>query len=114
MIRRPPRSTRTDTLLPYTTLFRSIGGLTDAAAMVVHGYGLSARALSALALNALALGHGHAIRHRHRGDEQRQRDQKSGEKAQHIAMIGSAAMVRNRRRRVNPGGTARFAADRCG
>src|SRR3546814_6018737 len=26
MIRRPPRSTRTDTLFPYTTLFRSIGG----------------------------------------------------------------------------------------
>src|SRR3546814_6492463 len=24
MIRRPPRSTRTDTLLPYTTLFRSV------------------------------------------------------------------------------------------
>src|SRR3546814_13225224 len=28
MIRRPPRSTRTDTLFPYTTLFRS--GLSDA------------------------------------------------------------------------------------
>src|SRR3546814_2285188 len=27
MIRRPPRSTRTDTLLPYTTLFRSDPGL---------------------------------------------------------------------------------------
>src|SRR3546814_8311217 len=26
MIRRPPRSTRTDTLFPYTTLFRSLGG----------------------------------------------------------------------------------------
>src|SRR3546814_8314709 len=26
MIRRPPRSTRTDTLLPYTTLFRSRDG----------------------------------------------------------------------------------------
>src|SRR3546814_8563021 len=26
MIRRPPRSTRTDTLLPYTTLFRSHSG----------------------------------------------------------------------------------------
>src|SRR3546814_7742544 len=26
MIRRPPRSTRTDTLVPYTTLFRSIKG----------------------------------------------------------------------------------------
>src|SRR3546814_17139924 len=25
MIRRPPRSTRTDTLFPYTTLFRSAG-----------------------------------------------------------------------------------------
>src|SRR3546814_10987477 len=28
MIRRPPRSTRTDTLFPYTTLFRSIPILT--------------------------------------------------------------------------------------
>src|SRR3546814_8101428 len=27
MIRRPPRSTRTDTLFPYTTLFRSLSGL---------------------------------------------------------------------------------------
>src|SRR3546814_19515643 len=27
MIRRPPRATRTDTLFPYTTLFRSRGGL---------------------------------------------------------------------------------------
>src|SRR3546814_15886626 len=26
IIRRPPRSTRTDTLFPYTTLFRSAGG----------------------------------------------------------------------------------------
>src|SRR3546814_6064894 len=25
MIRRPPRSTRTDALFPYTTLFRSVG-----------------------------------------------------------------------------------------
>src|SRR3546814_8213171 len=34
MIRRPPRSTRTDTLFPYTTLFRSIQFVTktDAAA----------------------------------------------------------------------------------
>src|SRR3546814_21117367 len=26
LLRRPPRSTRTDTLFPYTTLFRSIAG----------------------------------------------------------------------------------------
>src|SRR3546814_9955524 len=29
MIRRPPRSTRTDTLFPYTTLFRSVAELTS-------------------------------------------------------------------------------------
>src|SRR3546814_5390792 len=33
MIRRPPRSTRTDTLFPYTTLFRS-GGVACSAALV--------------------------------------------------------------------------------
>src|SRR3546814_16841646 len=31
MIRRPPRSTRTDTLFPYTTLFRSLHPVLDAA-----------------------------------------------------------------------------------
>src|SRR3546814_4340678 len=30
MIRRPPRSTRTDTLFPYTTLFRSLADQVDA------------------------------------------------------------------------------------
>src|SRR3546814_8909149 len=29
MLRRPPRTTRTDTLFPYTTLFRSHGGSPD-------------------------------------------------------------------------------------
>src|SRR3546814_5698623 len=33
MIRRPPRSTRTDTLFPYTTLFRSIEQTRRAAAL---------------------------------------------------------------------------------
>src|SRR3546814_2476286 len=33
MIRRPPRSTRTDTLFPYTTLFRSIRWIAIAAAL---------------------------------------------------------------------------------
>src|SRR3546814_2150814 len=31
MIRRPPRSTRTDTLFPYTTLFRSVRNRVDRA-----------------------------------------------------------------------------------
>src|SRR3546814_11199651 len=36
MIRRPPRSTRTDTLLPYTTLFRSAAGRYRGAALYVR------------------------------------------------------------------------------
>src|SRR3546814_4504269 len=39
MIRRPPRSTRTDTLFPYTTLFRSLRALSPAC-----GEGLDPRA----------------------------------------------------------------------
>src|SRR3546814_3276077 len=35
MIRRPPRSTRTDTLFPYTTLFRSIAGGSGVASSTV-------------------------------------------------------------------------------
>src|SRR3546814_15099341 len=50
MIRRPPRSTRTDTLFPYTTLFRShldefeqpLGGAVQAAGIAVGvGIGLA-------------------------------------------------------------------------
>src|SRR3546814_11980913 len=40
MILRPPRSTRTDTLFPYTTLFRSLVGIVgDAAAGAAEGEG---------------------------------------------------------------------------
>src|SRR3546814_11067733 len=42
MIRRPPRSTRTDTLFPYTTLFRSFGilELSDGFHLVAVAMGL--------------------------------------------------------------------------
>src|SRR3546814_13210003 len=39
MIRRPPRSTRTDTLFPYTTLFRSAGRLLREGCEVRHPEG---------------------------------------------------------------------------
>src|SRR3546814_21133698 len=42
MIRRPPRSTRTDTLFPYTTLFRS-GKFMNATAIVWTGHGAKAQ-----------------------------------------------------------------------
>src|SRR3546814_10483810 len=40
MIRRPPRSTRTDTLFPYTTLFRSLAdGIDDDLGLAVRAQG---------------------------------------------------------------------------
>src|SRR3546814_19878090 len=39
MIRRPPRSTRTDTLFPYTTLFRSVAFSAAAAAIAIAAQG---------------------------------------------------------------------------
>src|SRR3546814_18988217 len=46
MIRRPPRSTRTDTLFPYTTLFRSLGHGARAAADGATALGFSYSAIS--------------------------------------------------------------------
>src|SRR3546814_12202044 len=46
MIRRPPRSTRTDTLFPYTTLFRS--AIDDSEAEMVLDHALDRPSLSAL------------------------------------------------------------------
>src|SRR3546814_20704088 len=54
MIRRPPRSTRTDTLFPYTTLFRS---LRDAEALLE-------------AVVAEALGHDAVVGDHHRAADQ--------------------------------------------
>src|SRR3546814_16985852 len=39
MIRRPPRSTRTDTLFPYTTLFRSATGHDIFSSLLALGHG---------------------------------------------------------------------------
>src|SRR3546814_4582650 len=44
MIRRPPRSTRTDTLFPYTTLFRSSHGRPGRSAIFHRAAFLSVRA----------------------------------------------------------------------
>src|SRR3546814_14294195 len=49
MIRRPPRSTRTDTLFPYTTLFRSV--------QLVHRAGRRGVALLLRGLEAAACRH---------------------------------------------------------
>src|SRR3546814_10971925 len=59
MIRRPPRSTRTDTLFPYTTLFRSGVGATAPQALFLVGERDHAdRALRLERLAQRAGGHG--------------------------------------------------------
>src|SRR3546814_3954567 len=59
MIRRPPRSTRTDPLFPYTTLFRSSGRPSDCAKF-------AAAPMSAGACGRSAVGILSAIRRRNR------------------------------------------------
>src|SRR3546814_1037762 len=62
MIRRPPGSTRTDTLFPYTTLFRSLCRIVR----WQYGRGLDARRRERQRAQA-----GRRVRHAHR-DEKRQ------------------------------------------
>src|SRR3546814_5327464 len=51
MIRRPPRSTRTDTLFPYTTLFRSNRAAFD---LVERGHAINPRTSVSLPVTAAA------------------------------------------------------------
>src|SRR3546814_21087663 len=73
MVRRPPRSTRTDTLFPYTTLFRSLALLSTALAYVIFFRVMAAAGsnvnlvtllvpVSAILLGVLVLGESLALR----------------------------------------------------
>src|SRR3546814_4616492 len=64
MIRRPPRSTRTDTLFPYTTLFRSeLPASTSALALLVGG--VAGEVTRRRELTQLHADHVFVDRHRH-------------------------------------------------
>src|SRR3546814_2454245 len=62
MIRRPPRSTRTDTLFPYTTLFRSRRARADALHFLSEDLGLFGREAGA-AIGFGPVGDGIALFH---------------------------------------------------
>src|SRR3546814_7338553 len=81
MIRRPPRSTRTDTLFPYTTLFRSLHVGTEAALALAHH-------LAVFGMGAdLAAGTGPALRRL--GDKRHGTVEPDGE---HIVALGQRAV----------------------
>src|SRR3546814_9550172 len=61
MIRRPPRSTRTDALFPYTTLFRSVEGLAPHDHRAAHGELLEAAEVGGQVPRHLAAGADHAV-----------------------------------------------------
>src|SRR3546814_8074762 len=61
MIRRPPRSTRTDTLFPYTTLFRSGLGTPATVRLFVDGKEVGKGDLPVTIPLSLGLGAGAAI-----------------------------------------------------
>src|SRR3546814_16346737 len=66
MLRRPPTSTRTDTLFPYTTLFRSLWPLTGACSLVFPNNRHPHRPMSENAIGYLlnrAGYHGHHVPH---------------------------------------------------
>src|SRR3546814_17709644 len=100
MIRRPPRSTRTATLFPYTTLFRS--GLAPVLADQIAQQGLPVLGLDALVYDTVGIDalrqpvvdvvdEGHAARHACR-EIRADRAENDGDAAGHvIAAIGAAA-----------------------
>src|SRR3546814_4728100 len=56
MIRRPPRSTRTDTLFPYTTLFRSANAVIVKAFNTLFSHVLAAGSLQGRPLDVFIAG----------------------------------------------------------
>src|SRR3546814_17581006 len=101
MIRRPPRSTRTDTLFPYTTLFRSGQGcdlllfeVTAAIGSVKPRLGVSGWLARRIESN------NYAKYLFHRGLLQLER----GARAEHDSKIELTALWRNRNAVRRPGG----------
>src|SRR3546814_14331702 len=120
MIRRPPKSTRTDTLFPYTTLFRSIVVDTKQRASVAGVYAAGDIVMS---LDQISVAMGHAaiaatalhndLRNREGGapshemaDRVRPRRDACGEQAPLVSRDGddACALAGGRRRRGNFGG----------
>src|SRR3546814_5540449 len=70
MIRRPPRSTRTDTLFPYTTLFRSEGRQTSCRHAFRRPPGLLASAPPAIRIGSEGARTDHSVRHQNQRNPQ--------------------------------------------
>src|SRR3546814_9960186 len=86
MIRRPPRSTRTDTLFPYTTLFRSDDEQRRARLQQSPGRAVGGGLPAAQART----GRGAAVRHRGSGREGQSRSEEHTSELQSLMRISYA------------------------
>src|SRR3546814_7346002 len=86
MIRRPPRSTRTDTLFPYTTLFRS--------AQVIQAADTSyAEPARCQALGAVEVAPRHQQHHAQRSNQQEQRQAERHRSEEHTSELQSLMRI---------------------
>src|SRR3546814_2471476 len=108
MIRRPPRSTRTDTLFPYTTLFRS--GLADLqcrerllqrGGQLPHRNIVARHDLRAQRLRDLVGGAAARDRARRRGEFARQRSEEHTSELQSLMRISYAVCCLKNKTKLN-------------
>src|SRR3546814_1471621 len=91
MIRRPPRSTRTDTHFPYTTLFRSIGRGALVRGGIVRRAGRVARRVMGLALDP-----------QHDQPAQHQRSEEHTSELQSLMRISYAVFCLKKKKQIPP------------
>src|SRR3546814_6877894 len=113
MIRRPPRSTRTDTLVPYTTLFRSAAGhageqavrqLTKLGESHLHGRRQPAgRRLQVIAASLQPVDEGAQVRRRpaRLGDRGEDRSEEHTSELQSLMRISYAVFCLKKKKRKN-------------
>src|SRR3546814_9952543 len=94
MIRRPPRSTRTDTLFPYTTLFRSADVAQARRAQQRVGERVQQHVGVGMPLQSVRMRNGHAA------DDQRRSEEHTSE-LQSLMRISYAVFCLKKKKRIN-------------
>src|SRR3546814_2622605 len=111
MIRRPPRSTRTDTLFPYTTLFRSqqfdavraTCGVAVADAERLPGDMRHRADMGTFGVTFFGRQQAHRLRHRHRRGERRHKSEEHTSELQSLMRISYAVFCLKKKKNTRQG-----------
>src|SRR3546814_8979085 len=101
MIRRPPRSTRTDTLFPYTTLFRSSGHCNSAVIFAPHDDAAHPRNIAAPSDRTARRGGGAELPRR-----RPERSEEHTSELQSLMRISYAVFCLKKKKKITPTTTA--------